>query len=160
LRGEWDLVGGLVRVVPPDGVRKVTAHDWLIDTRTARFARALPEAGWYDDEHDERGDRWAWTRPDATVKLENPHPYPIVARVRLDCRAISEREVSLVDPTGHGTPARPVGAGRATIDLGTVTIAPGTSRWTMHSDRPSETVPGDSRPLNLCVYSLEFDVAP
>lgn len=157
LRGDWDLVSSVIRPSPPDGgVRQISAHYWLLDTRARSFFRAEPAQGWYAEERTADGERWCWTRGDATVTIENPHPRPLTIRLRLDGRAYGERDLSVVCGSAATSPIH-IGPKRAWYETPPLTIPPGRSTVMLRSQQGSDTPPDDSRPLSFCVFSLVIE---
>ncbi|HVU32749.1 MAG TPA: hypothetical protein VHE61_04895 [Opitutaceae bacterium] len=162
LRGDWDLSSAVVRTNPGAGsYREVTAHYWLADTRAAGFFRALAGDGWYPEEQLANGERWRWLRVGATVRIENPHPYPVTARVRLDGRSLEPRQVALV-PAGAKPPVSYawINDQRRTVSLPEIQIPAGVSTWTLASPQPDVHPAGDARALAVCVFSLTFEGQP
>ena len=156
LRGAWDLVETTI-ASKPTGQRRVTAHYVLNDTRAPDFLRVLPGAGWYAEERVRSGDRWSWTRNDATFIIENPHAAPLTARVHLDARALAGRDVMLLGANGLAAATVHVGPTRAESMLRAIVIPPGKSEWRLHSAEPDSTAPGDARELSLCIFRLEIE---
>jgi hypothetical protein len=154
LRGEWDLCSGPVRVrVPSGGSRDVTAHYWLVDTRAPDFVRAQLGQGWYAEERLSNGDRWSWTRGEATVLLDNPGSRPVTLVPTLDGRCVSPAAVSIAIADATAVNAA-VGAERRAYAFAPITVPPGHSTLVMRLQHAPETANGDSRPLGVCVFSL------
>lgn len=156
LRGEWDLTAGVLREELPGGMsRDVTAEYHLTDTRAPAFVRVEPGAGWYAGERLPNGEHWRWTNADATLRVENPHPYPVTLHLVLHGRGISPRDVT-VAREGGPAPARYVHVGAIvhTVPLPAVRVPPGSSVVVLHSRQPAETPAGDRRALSLCVFDL------
>lgn len=160
LRGEWDLVGGIVAVKPPGAARRqLTPHYALIDTRRPEFLRACVGNGWHPEERDPgTGGRWQWTRGDATVQIENPHAHPLTVAVSLDGWSWGERDLVFVSAAGVATPAQRVGGQRAITRFGSVAIPPGNSTLTLRSAQPATVPPGEVRALGVCVFGVELEV--
>lgn len=159
LRGEWDLEGGIVAVAPQgDARRQLTAHYALVDTRSPGFLRASVGTGWNQDEVDPKtGDRWQWTRGEATLQIENPRNQPLLVSVTLDGWSPGgEPALTLVDHAGAATRAVAVGSQRGRTVLGEVTVPPGVSVLTLRPSRPAvaEGAGGGARKLGICVFQL------
>ena len=164
LRGDWDLETGIIAVKPPgDARRQVTPHYALVDTRSPQFLRAALGDGWHQEEFDPKtGERWQWTRGDATVRIENPHDYPLEVACNLDGWSLGgERELALSTQPQTATATVRVSPQRSRVRLGTVTAPPGISVLTLHSPQaPMAAGPGDARMLGVCVFGLELEVLP
>ncbi len=163
LRGDWDLESGIIAVKPPgDARRQVSAHYALVDTRGPHYLRATLGDGWHDEESDRKtGDRWQWTKGDATIRIENPHDRALTVVCTLDGWSMGvEREVVAVVDHGDipSTPSR-IGTQRARVPLAAVTVPPGTSTLTLRSAQPALAAgPGDARVVGVCVFGLELEV--
>jgi hypothetical protein len=161
LRGEWDLLGGIVEMRPPNGVRQVTPHFTLVSTRHPAFARVLPPPievaaeGWHAGEAAQGGaEEWRWTEGDARLQVTNPHPYPLTLMVKLDARSAVTRDIALVSAGEKPAVYATIGADRSTADLPPVRVPPGDSILILHSPQPPAHVPGDGRALGTCVFRL------
>lgn len=156
LRGDWDLVAGVLDVRMPDSAyRPLTANYRLLDTRNPFFVRTTTGEGWHADETLPNGERWAWTRGDATVKLHNPHAHPVTTDLTLDGRAYEPRDL-VVGIDGQAMNTVHVGTERRSVSLGRVTIPPGESALALRSAQPPSRTSGDDRSLGVCVYRLRF----
>jgi hypothetical protein len=162
LRGDWDLESGIMTVKPPgDARRQVTAHYALVDTRSPQFLRATIGGGWYQEEFDRKtGERWQWTQGDATLRIENPHGYPLAIVCTLDGWSLGiERGITLTGGMGSAPAPVQVGTQRTRNRLAAVVVPPGVSTLTLHSPQPPVPAgPGDARSLGLCVFGLELEV--
>lgn len=162
LRGDWDLESGIIAVKPPgEAHRQVTAHYALVDTRSPQYFRASLGEGWHQKEFEPKtGERWQWTKGDATLRIENPQGHPLTVVCTLDGWSLGiERDLSLVSGTdAMAAPVR-VGSQRSRVRLGAVTVPPGVSMLTLHSPQPAVPAgPDDARSLGLCVFGLELEV--
>jgi hypothetical protein len=160
LRGEWDLEGSLVALnLPGDGRRQITPRFALVKTGHPAFLRVDLGEGWHPEEYNPRtGERWQWTKRDATLRLQNPHDYPLTLECAIDGWSAEPRPVALVAADGKmGTPVV-VQKERTISRFPPVTIPPGTSTLTLRSTTPATVVPGDPRPLGLSVF--RFQVTP
>ncbi len=162
LRGDWDLEAGIVAVKPSgDARRQVTPHYALVDTRSQHYFRAALGDGWHQEEFDPKtGERWQWTKGDATVRCENSHDYPLTVRCTLDGWSLGvDRGIILAGGAGaESTPVR-LGSQRTRVPLAIVTIPPGSSTLTLRSQpAPMAAGPGDARLLGVCVFRLELEV--
>lgn len=159
LRGEWDLISGIVRAgAAGDGMRQVAAHTWLIDTRRRGYLRASLADGWHTLEQIPNGGRWCWTRGDATLRVENPQSRTLMVRVVLDARSLGRRDIAL-ELGGRRTEAVAIGEERTKVAFASISIPPGRSVLKLDSIQPASSVEGDARPLGLCVYSLSLEAA-
>ena len=155
LRGEWDLQGGLVKVrLPGDATKEAGAGFWANDTRSAGFMRAEIGEGWNAEETlAATGERWRWTKGEATLRVENPHAQPLRVVCVLDARSVAEREISV-----NGSTTVRVGAGRAKVRLPMIKIPPGGSVIALKSPQATARIAGDGRELGVCVWGVELMV--
>jgi hypothetical protein len=160
LRGEWDLEGGLIAVELPDGARRqVTRRFALVDTRHPLFVRADFGDGWHPEEFDPRtGEHWRWSKGEATLRVDNPHDYPLAIRCRLDGWSPQERKISLVRANGEARPILRLGAKRTDATLPVLGVPPGPSTLVLRTNDPPFFAPADPRPLGVSVF--RFSIAP
>ena len=160
LRGDWDLEGGLIAVKPADESRRqLTPHYALRDTRSSQFLRASFGDGWNPEERESKtGQRWQWTKGEATLRLENPHDRPLAVTCILDGWSFGERDLALVMPNGEATALQHLGAQRTKTRFAAVTVPPGASTLVLHSVQPAAIPPGEVRALGVCVFGLELEV--
>ncbi len=163
LRGEWDLEGGRIAVMLPDGARRqVTPRFALVDTRHPAFFRALETDGWHQEENEpEGGARWRWTTGSATVAIENPHAYPLTLTGVLDGWSPLPRTVTLTgSEAALGVAASAplaVREERADGRLAPVVVPPGKSKWDLRTPEPLYQTPNDPRPLGIAVFRLTLE---
>ena len=157
LRGEWDLEGALIRIMPSaDARRQVTPRYAIVDTRDVTFLRAEFGDGWYAEEQlPNGGERWRWSRGGATLKFENPHDYPVEIVCTFDVRGFGEQVVMMELPENKKAvfdwTARDQ---RGREELMPIEIPPGRSTILLHLD--AKKPEGDSRSLGICVFGLEI----
>lgn len=162
LRGEWDLVGGMIAVKPPgDALRQIAPHYALVDTRSPQYLRASAGEGWHNEERVPRTDvRWQWTQGDATVRIENPHSYSLAIECTLDGWAPNGSDWTLSLAGSTAAPAVRIGAERTKTHFPRLTVPPGVSTIVLHSlHTPASDAPGDARTLGVCVFGLELAVS-
>jgi len=163
LRGEWDLEGGRIAVMLPDGARRqITPRFALVDTRHAAFVRALEVDGWHQEESEpESGARWRWTTGSATIAVENPQAYPLEVGGTLDGWSPLPRTVALTG--GDAAPGvkliapLAVRQERANGSLAPVVFPPGKSKWELRTPEPLYQTPDDPRPLGIAVFRLTLE---
>jgi hypothetical protein len=160
LRGDWDLEGGLVSVELPDAARRqITRSYALVDTRHPAFVRAEFGEGWHGEEQDAAsGEEWRWSQGEATLRLDNSHPYPLTIRCKLDGWSAIERQMFLTRAGGETSVGFSVGKARATSEVPPIEVPPGKSTLVLRSAEPPFYAPGDARPLGVAVF--RFSVVP
>jgi hypothetical protein len=161
LRGDWTLEGGVVGADPGGDGRRVLSNRFSLVRATGPGGLRVTQAdGWHGLESATgSGDRWEWTGREAVLVLENPRGRPLQATLKLDARAHGARQVELVDAAGEriGAPVR-LGETRTVVDLGPITLPPGTSRWMLRSLEPTlRASPTDPRMIALCVHRLRVE---
>jgi len=156
LRGDWDLEGGLIAVELPDGARRpVTRRFALVDTRHPAFVRAEFADGWHLPEVDPgSGERWRWSTGEATLRLDNPHDYPLTIRGAIDGWSPRERRISFEREGGEPRPSLRLGEQRTTATLPETTVPPGESTLFLRTSEPPFHASGDPRPLGVSVFRL------
>ncbi|MGH7944912.1 MAG: hypothetical protein ACREH8_00810 [Opitutaceae bacterium] len=160
LRGEWDLEGGLIAIELPDGARReVTRRFALVNTRHPLFVRAKFGDGWHSPEVDpQTGERWLWSKGEATLRLDNPHDYPLSIDCRLDGWSPRERRISFVREPGESRPILRLGDQRVMMSLPVLGVPPGQSTLVLRTNEPPFHAPDDPRPLGVSVF--RFSIAP
>lgn len=161
LRGDWTLEGGVVGADPGGDGRRVLSNRFTLVRATGPGGLRVTQAdGWHGLESATgSGDRWEWTGREAVLVLENPRGRPLQATLKLDARAHGARQVEWVDAAGEriGAPVR-LGETRTVVDLGPITLPPGTSRWMLRSLEPAlRASPTDPRMIALCVHRLRVE---
>lgn len=165
LKGAWDLEGGMIAVKPAEGGRKQVAKGLaLVETSGADFVRVTVGDGWYEEESDGRtGTRWRWTKGDATLRIENAHPWPLFIVCTFDGWSLGARDLTLeVQGTPHLVAARPgdarnLSAQREKTVFPEIVVPPGGATVVLKSAQPwMGAVGGETRVLGVCVFGLEF----
>lgn len=166
LRGDWDLEGGRVAVMLPEGARRqITSRFALVDTRHPAFVRALPTEGWHQEESvPSARDYWRWTTEKAVIEVDNPHPYPLRVEPTLDGWSPLPRTVALTND-GVALAVEPgatlaVRKERESGRLAPVVIPPGKSTLQLRTPEPLYQTPDDPRPLGTAVFRLTLEPQP
>lgn len=159
LRGEWDLLGGLIGVVLPDGGgRRVSANYSLVRRADPHFAQMNFGAGWHAEEvNPATGERWRWSAGSPAFVVENPQPHPLRVALVLEVHSAAPREIAAHLGDARSEPV-PVGEARSEVRLGVLTLPPGRSTLRLESAQPAVMLPGDSRPLGIAVRRVELHV--
>ncbi len=163
LRGEWDLEGGRIALMLPDGARRqITPRFALVDTRHAAFVRALETDGWHQDESEPvNRSRWRWTTGTATIAIDNPQTYPLQVVGALDGWSPLSRTVALTK--GNAVPGvelatpLPISQERTDVRFAPVVVPPGRSQWTLKTPESLYQSPDDPRPLGIAVFRLTLE---
>ena len=161
-RARWDLAPRFpdVRL---DGVRDPLAGNatyTLLDRESPRFVEVVMDRDWYPVEHYHEW-TWFWAKEHPQLRVDNPQPGPVAARLRFALHSTRERHLSLFAderPLWAGT----VGIHRQEIDGVTVDLPPGTSYLRFASPEPPEQPAGDARTLmfQLEDFRVELPEAP
>lgn len=160
LRGEWDLLGGVVTVkLPENRSRDVNAHYTLVHRANPFHVRAAPGAGWYPEEvAPDGGVRWQWSAQDAELQVENPQPHPLRATVAVDVQSVGDRDLLAAAGSFRSRPVRLLADQRVTVEFGPLELPPGRSSISLHSPQPAVRVGGDPRPLAWSAHRIEVRV--
>lgn len=155
LRGEWDLQGGTVRVRPEGAAyREINDRFSLADARHPEFVRVVAADGWHDEEFVPGGGRWRWTAGEATLRLTNPHDYPLAIRVELDGSSARAQRWMLLRAGGEARPWMPLGKERRSATLPVLGVPPGECVLVLRPEGPPVFVEGDPRAFGLSVHRL------
>jgi hypothetical protein len=163
LHGDWDLAGGIIRVqLDPAAMRALTPHYDLLDTRSRDFVRARFGEGWHGFEELRNGEQWRWMRQEGSIRVENPHAWPLHLHAILDVRSYGEREIAIGFAGAPPLGTLHVGPRRERIALPAIEVPPGRSRIVFRSLQSADKPPGDSRALTLCFFgiTLRSDLEP
>jgi len=161
LRGEWDLIGALVRSEP--------LHSGDIKIINSRFHAVRANApgrvtvsfgeGWYPMEGTGIN-RWRWTAGGATLHLHHLGSHPLWIRLDLRGRAVTSRELELWC-NGEKIQSHVMDRDTRTYHFGTMFIQPGDNVIRFHSNQPP-TRPGhgDDRELSIALYGMVVRALP
>ena len=169
LRGEWDLVGGIIAVKPTEGGRReITPHLVLVETKGVDFVRVDFADGWNAEEADAAsGTRWRWTKGEATLRIENPRPWPLRVTCTLDGWSLGARDLTLAvaaagpgEAAGRDGEVRNLGAQRVKTVFPEIVVPPGGSVVRLQSVQPwlGAGAAGEPRALGVCVFGVEVAV--
>jgi len=160
LKGAWDLGGGMIAVKPAESRRRqLTPSAALVETGGADFMRVTLGDGWHLEESDAKtGTRWTWTKGEATLRVENPHAWPVRIRGTLDGWSLGARDLRLtVEGQADAGAVRNLAGQRVKTEFPEVVVPSGRSTIVVRSVQPwMAPNAGDSRTLGLCVFGIEF----
>lgn len=155
LRGVWDLEADLVALQLPEGSsRQITPRYSLTDTRHPGFLRISVRDGWHPGEDGGAAGRWRWTKGDATLQVDNPHSYALKLTFALDGWSPGPATLTLTGAASGGQGGASLDNRRGVVGFPPVLVPPGSSQLALKVSRPPTTVPGDPRPLGVCVFRL------
>ncbi len=160
LRGEWDLNGGLVQVMLPEGgSRRINGEFSLARTGSPYFLRVRLGDGWHDLERLPRGStRWSWTKGDASLRIENPQARPLRIACHFKARSEVERDLQFW-LNGKRVRTGKVGRELKLVNIPEFTIPPGSSTLELKSSvPPTRPDGGDTRPLGFAAYEIRIEV--
>lgn len=161
LKGEWDLLGGLIAVNLPDRANYVPIekHYTLVNTRSPYFVRARIGEGWYDGERLPRANlRWRWTKGNAELVIENPHERNLDIGFRFQARSMEPR---ILEIWIHGKRRRTVQLGTELnwVRVPSVVLPPGATTVEIRSPTPPLPAgPNDRRLLGFAAFGIEVNV--
>lgn len=161
LRGEWDLLEGVIAVVPPEPSAPVKLERpySLVWTRSPHFISAQFGDGWYEREKIPRANaRWHWTKGDAEIVIENPQSGPLDVAFRFQARSVEPRNLEIWI-NGRRRRTVSIGTELEWVRVPSVRISPGTTSVQLRSPTPPTLVgPNDRRPLGFAAYGIEVKV--
>jgi len=125
---------------------------------SGRVVEAVFDQQWYQPEKSWL-EYWRWSRGPATVTFRNPHPFAVVADIRLGLRAADERGVGVWEAGRCLWQGKLARSQLRRVAIRAVRLNPGDTVWQFTTDRPS-FVPGngDARPLTFSLRDLEIDL--
>ncbi len=156
----WVLLLGNLTVVPAVLTSTVGVRDFvsvhgpsaLTKTETGEWLRVEPGAEWQPLEHSPWGrHRWRWADGPATLRVYNPHPHPVAARIRFGLAAAQEQRAEL-RYAGQVLWTGTIGRRPIQAEVSNVWILSGVSEWIFATDGMAQSAgPGDPR---LILFNL------
>jgi hypothetical protein len=129
----------------------------LFSTTSGRAMSLQYTTGWHSLEGS-RSFFWCWTRGDAAQKIQNPHSFPVKARLRFSLFAAGHRTIRL-KLNGEEIWQTTMGENQLiTASLSAVRVPPGENLLEWQTDAPPVLIYGDPRELAFVVQNLRFDV--
>lgn len=161
LKGDWDLLGGLISVrLPEEGdFLPIEKPYSLVKVGSPYFLRAKLGDGWYDMERLARNNQhWRWTKGDAELIVENPQSRPLHVRFRFQARSLVERDLE-IRVNGKRLRRVRIGTELAWVKVPSLTFPPGTTVVKLTSNLPAQPASAtDHRLLGFAAYGIELDV--
>jgi hypothetical protein len=154
LRGEWNLRDRSIAVRTGDADERAVNGRYYLLRHGPRFVEAAPGTGWFPTER-LGPTQWAWTSGVATLRVANPHPYPLNGSLRGRLRSIAPRDLAL-HAGGEPVWSGPVGAEEAPFATPAFPLPPGETTIAFVPSGPPAAPPGDGRALSVAVYDLEI----
>jgi hypothetical protein len=169
LEGRFDLIGGIIAVrLPAAGETAVDSNPpglqapyAVVDTRHRHFLRATFGAGWHEEERLRQPPAaWRWSRGDAALRVENPHPYPLWTGFLVDASSLVERDLQLW-ANGRRLGVERIGPRRQVVAAAPFELRPGVTDLELRSSVPP-TSPGggERRLLGISVFRVVLEVQP
>jgi len=155
LRGEWDLIGSLVRCEPlrAEDLRIINSRFHAVRVNAPGLVRPRFGTGWYTIEGTGLN-RWRWSSGEATLILDYGGKRPRWLRLDVRGRAITPREVELWF-NGRKVQSHAMDATLRTYDFGALRVEPGPNVLEFMSNLPpTQAAPGDARELSFVVHNL------
>ena len=157
-RARWDLAPRFP-AVRLDGTHDPLAGNAsfaLLDRASPGFVEVFMDHDWYPVEHYHEWS-WFWGRERPQIRVENPQPGPVAARLRFAVHSTRERHLGLLvgeRPLWEGV----VGTARREVGGVSVDLPPGTSYLRFVSPEPPEQPPDDARTLTFQLESFAVEV--
>lgn len=159
MRGEWELNGRIVRVVPADPADGALLNERYAVLRrdSASYLDARLGRGWLQRETFARnGVCWHWTTGDASLLVENPHGHPKRVVLRMLARSLITRQIEL---WVNGQYVQALTAGKQVNWLVTKTFELPAGRVTVEFRSPQgPTSPGDDDPRLLGFMAQQIEL--
>jgi len=161
LKGEWDLLGGVISVRTPGQREEIRLNPpySLVNTRSPYYLKVKAGEGWYDQEVIAKaGSHWRWTKGDASLVVDNPQTRPLRLNLRCSMRSLTDRDLQIWVNGEQFRSAR-VGTQLKFIHISRIILPPGRSLIEFRSSAPPLSPgPHDGRKLGFAAYSVELDV--
>lgn len=161
LKGEWDLLGGLVQVraLERSGHGQMIGQRFsLLKTDSPHYFNVQLGDGWFERESAPRSAPWRWTRGDASILVDNPHPYPLRVGLSLRGRSLVRRDVQ-VWQNGVFERRFNMGMDFQTVNVPPIELQPGRTVLELKSSvPPGRANADDNRLLGLMVQGIDFTI--
>jgi hypothetical protein len=161
LRGEWDLIGGIVSIELRPGESLESGPGFTaVRKGGAQALSVLLESGWHDLEQEPRsGLRWRWTSGSATIRIANDTGRALSAELVLrDVRSISTRELELV-AGGRTIATVAIDAEGRDLTVPGLQIPAGDILLSIQTPEPADSAgSADTRPLGFRIHGISLRV--
>jgi hypothetical protein len=158
IAGNLTLFASFFELQPP------SIEGYVLGGNSSLFSTASGKAmsleytdGWYGSEGT-RSFFWCWTKGNAGQKIQNPHAFPVKARLKFSMFTAGRRSVQLKlnrEEIWEST----LGENQlVTVSLSALRLKPGTNVLEWQTDVPPVVVSSDPRELAFVVQNLHLDV--
>ncbi len=160
LRGQWDLIGGIVQLHTSDGRDgfAVGPAFSLMRAEGPHALRAALTGGWYNLEQAPQVAPWRWTQLPAELLFENPHAYPLTVQLEMRLGSYVARDLQILrndEPMFRAD----IGTDPHVLNVPGFTLAPGRNRVALVSSLPpAQPGGGDPRELGFFVTRITAEV--
>jgi hypothetical protein len=158
------LLGNLTFLLTPDAMQPPEKGSYeLSGPRALRVAEADGRAvsvnfddNWFGGERS-RWEYWRWSRGTAGLIINNPHPFPVLAKISFTLSGQGQRSFVVREGAqerwrgtlGSHEPKR--------LSFSPVRLEPGENRWRFETDQPAQhPASGDPRELAINLRNLEI----
>jgi hypothetical protein len=158
IAGNLTLFASFFELQPPSIEGYVLGGNSSLFSTAAGKAMSLQYTnGWYGSEGT-RSFFWCWTKGNAGQKIENPHAFPVKARLKFSLFVAGRRSVQL-KLNGEEVWESTLGENQLiTASLSALRLKPGTNVLEWQTDAPPVLVASDPRELAFVVQNLHLDV--
>jgi hypothetical protein len=158
------IAGNLTLLAAPFELQPPATEGFILGGNSSLYGTAAGRAvtmqftsGWYGSEGD-RSYYWCWARGDATHKIQNPHAFPLRARLQFSLFSAGHRKVSL-KLNGEEIWETTLGENQLiTASLSALRLEPGENLLEWQTDAPAIHAYSDPRELAFVVQNLRLDV--
>ncbi|MBI5380872.1 MAG: hypothetical protein HZA31_03115 [Opitutae bacterium] len=155
--GNLTMLNAPIALEPPsyDGCR-LDGPGELLTATDGRQVRVRFESGWYDVEH-QRQHYWRWSQGDAVLRIDNPHAFPVEARLRCTVRGAEARTLRILDGSGAVRWQGAIAKAPIEIEGLAIHLLPGENRLRFVTDKPPVHLTNDD-PRLLAFYVKDCSV--
>ncbi len=160
LRGEWDLLYSLLRILP---VRPADAIDlgqdfYLVRPAEVSFMDADFGAGWNATEHF-GSDRWRWTAGAGQIILNNTARTPMEVSVRFKANGLGPGDIFVLEYNDRVLTGYTLGLKPDWTEATKLTLPPGATVLVLRSGyKGGPAVPDDERKLGVALHQMELTI--
>ncbi len=149
-------VPGALEAPPGEGYM-VRGREDLIYAENRQMVEIEFSDAWHQAER-YGSDYWRWSDDSADLLVHNPHPFPLVIRLRFTLGVSSIRQVALLQDAQELWSSRLNENSSVNVSVNEVVLPPGDSQLQFMTDRAGEHVGTDPRLLAMRVQNLRIDV--
>jgi hypothetical protein len=131
--------------------------DRLVWSATGQTVTVDYASEWYSVENNNDG-YWCWAAGNAAITMRNPHPTPLLVRLRFSLSSLGRRVIRVRVNGVEGWQGEASDKNFVSVALSEVVLRPGENQLEFLTDTPPGHVSTDPRPLAFSLHNLRVDL--